>query len=332
MSWGAAMVASLLVILPRPATWIVALAAFLVRGGLLLFVLPIVVLPSPVGLANIVGPTLTAFWLGGMSLGFAAIVAGIFAVFFLWLIVGGWVAAVTERDLIELVAHDDELTGIGAPAHRTSRRRRGRVSRIVLLRLAGHLPLAVALGYGSLRIVEATYRELTLPSDVLTPIAWRVIGSAPDAVLAIAIAWSLGEILGSLGARRLVLWGQSIDRAYIGAWADLLRRPTTTLATFLAPAAVLAAVAGPIVLAAGLAWDAVRVGLADRGADDGVAVLGTLLAFVAVWSAGLLIAGLAAAWRSAAWTVEVMRGRGTFGAPGPHRPGEWSDPHPSGSL
>ena len=43
MSWGAGLAASLLVVLPRPATWIVALASFLVRGGILLFLAPIVV-------------------------------------------------------------------------------------------------------------------------------------------------------------------------------------------------------------------------------------------------------------------------------------------------
>jgi len=114
MSWGAGLAAALLVILPRPASWIVGLAAFLVRGGILLFLLPIVVLPSPVGLANILGPTVATFWLGGMSLGFATLVTAIFAAFFVWLIVGGWVAAVTERDLIELVVADDDLGAGGS--------------------------------------------------------------------------------------------------------------------------------------------------------------------------------------------------------------------------
>jgi hypothetical protein len=332
MSWGAAMVASLLVILPRPTAWIIALAAFLVRGGLLLFLVPILVIPSPVGLATIVGPTLTAFWLGGMSLGFAAIVAGIFALFFAWLIVGGLVAAVTERELIGLVAADDELATTGAIPRLPPGRRRGRIWRIVIVRLAGHIPLAVALGYGSLRLVEATYRELTLPSDVLTPIAWRVLGAAPDAIAAIVLAWSLGEILGSLGARRLVLWGQSIDRAYIGAWADLLRRPVSTIATFVLPTIVLALVAGPIVLGAGLVWDALRVALAGQRPGDVLPIGLTTLAFVAIWSASLLVAGLVAAWRSAAWTVELVRTRGTFGGGTPQRPGEWTDPHPSGSV
>ena len=164
MSWGAGLVASLLVVLPRPASWIVALASFLVRGGILLFLLPIVVTPSPVGLANILGPTITTFWLGGMSLGFATAVTAIFAAFFGWLVIGGWVAAVTERDLIELVAADDELGAGGTIPSPSGTRRRGRIWRIVLLRLAAYVPLALALGYGSLRLVQATYRELTLPA------------------------------------------------------------------------------------------------------------------------------------------------------------------------
>ena len=56
MSIGAALLASFLVTLVRPATWALALAAFLVRGGVLLVLAPIVVLPSAVGLGELPGP------------------------------------------------------------------------------------------------------------------------------------------------------------------------------------------------------------------------------------------------------------------------------------
>ena len=326
------MVASLLVVLPRPGTWIVALAAFLLRGGLLVFLVPILVLPSPVGLATILGPTITAFWLGGLSLGFAAIVTAIFAAFFVWLVVGGYVAAVTERDLITAVAADEDL-GLGRHVPSLpAPRQRGRIWRIVLLRLAGYVPLAVALGYGSLRLVQATYRELTLPSDVLTPIGWRVISAAPEAVLGIALAWTLGEILGSLGARRLVLWGQSIDQAYVGAWADLVRRPLSTLATYLVPTLVLVLATGPVVVGAGAAWTMLRALLAEGRPGTELAIAATLLVFLATWCAGLVLAGLLTAWRSAAWTAQVLRVRGTFGASIVSRPGEWNDLDPSGTV
>ena len=325
------MLASLLVVLPRPGTWAVALAAFLVRGGLLVFLLPIVVLPSPVGLATILGPTITAFWLGGLSLGFAAIVAAIFGAFFAWLVVGGWVAALSERDMILTVAADDELVGHARPTV-SGVRRRGRVWRIVLLRLAGYVPLAVALGYGSLRLVQATYRELTLPSDVMVPIAWRVLGSVPDAVTGIAVGWTLGEIIGALGARRLVLWGQSIDQAYVGAWADLVRRPLTTVATYVVPTVVLVLVTAPLVLGAGLVWQMLRGILSLDRAEDLPIVGLTMVLFVATWAVGLVVAGLLAAWRSAASTVEVLRVRGTFGASPTSRPGEWNDRDLSGTV
>jgi hypothetical protein len=331
MSWGAGLAASLLVVLPRPATWIVGLASFLVRGGILLFLLPIVVVPSPVGLANILGPTIATFWLGGMSLGFATLVTAIFAAFFVWLVVGGWVAAVTERDLIELVVADEDL-GAGVTIPNVSPvRRRGRIWRILLLRLAAHVPLAIALGYGSLRVVQATYRELTAPSEVVTPIAWRVVAAVPDAFFLIAATWVLGETLGSLGARRLVLWGQSLDRAYAGAWADLLRRPLTTLGTFTLPVIAAAVLVTPIVLAAGVIWEFLRVELAGSGEGAVVALL-TMFVFVATWSVGLLVAGLTAAWRSAAWTVDVVRTRGTFGVVPDGSTGEWKRSEASGSL
>jgi hypothetical protein len=331
MSWGAGLAASLLVVLPRPATWIVGLAAFLVRGGILLFLLPIVVVPSPVGLANILGPTIATFWLGGMSLGFATLVTIIFATFFVWLVVGGWVAAVTERDLIELVVADEDLGAGGSIPSPSPVRRRGRIWRILLLRLAAYVPLAIALGYGSLRLVQATYRELTAPSDVVTPITWRVVAAVPDAVFLIAAAWVLGETLGSVGARRLVVWGQSLDRAYFGAWADLLRRPLTTLGTFALPVAVTVVLVAPIVLGAGALWELLRGELAGS-ADDATLLLLTMLVFVATWSAGLLVAGLTAAWRSAAWTVDAVRTRGTFGALPDGSTGEWNRSETSGSL
>jgi hypothetical protein len=331
MTWGAGLAASLLVVLPRPSTWIVGLAAFLVRGGILLFLLPIVVVPSPVGLANILGPTITTFWLGGMSLGFATLVTVIFATFFVWLVVGGWVAAVTERDLIELVVADEDLGAGGSIPSPSPVRRRGRIWRIVLLRLAAYVPLAIALGYGSLRLVQATYRELTAPSDVVTPIAWRVVAGVPDAVFLITAAWVLGETLGSVGARRLVVWGQSLDRAYFGAWADLLRRPLTTLGTFALPVGVTVVLVTPIVLGAGALWEFLRGELAGS-ADDASVLLLTMLVFVATWSAGLLVAGLTAAWRSAAWTVDVVRTRGTFGALPDGSTGEWNRSETSGSL
>ena len=74
MSRGAALAGALLATLATPATWPLALAAFLVRGGLLVVVLPIVVLPSPVGLGNLLAPTLMTVVFRGVSVGVVVIV------------------------------------------------------------------------------------------------------------------------------------------------------------------------------------------------------------------------------------------------------------------
>ena len=58
MGVGRVLRASLAAVLGRPRWWLIALAGYLVRGGLLLFLVPIVVLPTPAGLANAVAPTL----------------------------------------------------------------------------------------------------------------------------------------------------------------------------------------------------------------------------------------------------------------------------------
>ena len=59
MTRGAALTRALLATLATPVTWPLALAAFLLRGGILVFTLPILVLPTPVGLGNVLAPTIT---------------------------------------------------------------------------------------------------------------------------------------------------------------------------------------------------------------------------------------------------------------------------------
>ncbi len=64
VSRGGAILASLLVTLGRPAWWLLALAGFLVRGGFVVFLIPIVVLPSPLAVSNVVAPFIVPMALG----------------------------------------------------------------------------------------------------------------------------------------------------------------------------------------------------------------------------------------------------------------------------
>jgi hypothetical protein len=328
MTWSAALGASLLIVLARPALWVMALAGFLVRGGILLFLLPIVALPSPVGLANVVAPTITSLVFSGPTTEFIVLVAVLGVITALVFFAATWAAAVAERALILAVASDEELPdGIRVAAHP-----RARAWRLVGVRLAVQLPLWVVLALASPRIVEITYRELTLPSDVVTPIAVRVLRAVPELIGGVAVAWVGGEIVGAIAARRIVLRGESIGRALRGALVDFVLRPLGPTGAFVVTTSALLLTVVPIVAAAGLAFGGVRTALGTGGQGQALGALVALALFITVWAAGLVVAGLLAAWRSAALTLEVLRIGGTFGAPSDHRSGDWDGRGASGTL
>ena len=112
MTRGAALIGALLVTLATPATWPLALGAFLLRGGIVLVVLPIVVLPTPVGLANVLGPVVTAIALGSvtgqMIAAGGALVIAIVAV----LIGGAWLAAALEAEAVRIVSLDEDVAAL----------------------------------------------------------------------------------------------------------------------------------------------------------------------------------------------------------------------------
>ncbi len=121
MSRGAALTGALLVTLASPATWPLALAAFLLRGGLLVVALPILVLPTPVGLGNLLAPTLTAFVFGGVSLQLAVTVVAIAVAAVAWIVAGGILAAILEAEATRIVSAHEETAPPAAFVRPSSR-------------------------------------------------------------------------------------------------------------------------------------------------------------------------------------------------------------------
>jgi hypothetical protein len=181
------------------------------------------------------------------------------------------------------------------------------------------VPLAIALAWGAARVVNATYRELTLPSDVTTPLVLRVVRETPEAIVALVVAWLVGEIVAALGARSVVLHGDGVGAALRWSVVHGVRHPIRALVLALVPLAGLAVVAIPSAFGVATAWRALRGTLATGGgAPIGI---GVLLLFVALWLGGLVLIAAMSAWRSAAWTAEVA---GTFGASSHGREGDWN--------
>ncbi|MDO8483336.1 MAG: hypothetical protein Q7S35_00135 [Candidatus Limnocylindrales bacterium] len=303
MSRGAALAGALLATLATPATWPLALAAFLVRGGLLVVVLPIVVLPSPVGLGNLLAPTLMTVVFRGMSVGVVVIVGLVVLAIVAWIVVGGQVAAILEAEAARIMARDDE--GPGAPRRESgpssAPRARRVASRILLARVLAHVPTGFALIWGSARLGAVAYRELTSPFDVTSPIALRVLGGAPEVIAVIVVVWMLGEILGGIAARRIAIGGAGVPGALRDAFMTVVRHPLAVFIGFWVPTAALILVVVPSALAATAAWRIVRVAMRPP-TDPFWATLAVLL-LVALWIVGLVLIAVTAAWRAAVWSV-----------------------------
>jgi hypothetical protein len=106
-----------------------------------------------------------------------------------------------------------------------------------------------------------------------------------------------------VGVRRLVLERRPVMVSWLLGWADLVRRPHRIIPTALVGAGVLVLLVGPAMVAAAIGWGRVRDILA--GDRDPLIVLGALAIWVAIWLGGLVLAGVGAAVRAAAWTLEV---------------------------
>ena len=308
---------SLLAALANPMTWILALAGFLVRGGLALVLAPIVVVPSAVGLANLVAPTLTSMVFGGISGGVLATVVLIVVALACWLVLGGFAAAAVEAEGALIIARDEDVVGGDERPARPARP--GTAMRILLARAIAAGPLVSALASGSIRVVAIAYRELTVPSDVAAPLVLRVVRGAPEAIAWIILTWILAEIVGALATRRIVLGGEGVIAALGGSVRQIVRSPFRAVIAFVVPLGVLMGVLVPSAAASVVGWDTIRGTIANDGGP--VAVGAWIAIFVGLWAGGLVLIGMACAWRSAIWTVDVAR---TFGGVPTGRPGDWT--------
>jgi len=307
VSIGATLSGALLAVLARPSTWPLALLGFLVRGGWLLMVAPIVVVPTPVGLANVIAPLLEDIAFGRRTAELFALSLVAFAIVVVWLIGGGLVAAVVEADGTRRIADEEGIPWWRGPS----------AWRIVATRLIADLPLAIGASWATVRIVSVAYRELTVPSDVTAPAAWRIVSGTPDAFAIVFLTWFFGEIVGAIGARRIVLRGDGVAGALRAGLRRLLREPARLIVLGLAGTASLVVVLAVTGLAVSATWNALGDALSIGNASPASALL--LLLFVALFSGGLVLLGLVCAWRAAIWTIDMG---GTFGGGSGSRSGD----------
>lgn len=305
--------------LRHPSAWPIALAGFLARGGILLFLLPVVALPTPTGLATAFGSEIIAVAMGVPTPSVVQLVVTAIVAVLGWIVLGSLIGAAADVALAGWAATSDPTAdGAGpreepvrgpdaseAPQAPRARRTQGLVVRVALVRLACHLPLAIVSVWAVARIVAAVYREYISPGDLSVPLPIRVAASVPDAIVLLVVVWLLGEALGGLAARAIVLQGRPAARAVAAAVASLVLHPLSAGVALASTSVALVALVAPPLGGSALAWD--RLGHRLQAAPDPPAILAATLVFAGIWLAGLLAAALATTLRSSIWTWHALR-------------------------
>jgi hypothetical protein len=305
VSWRGSLGAAFLATLSHPRWWVLSLAGFLIRGGVVLLLVPIIVPPTVAGLMSLVAPTIIgAVLVGGPNtpVGLVALVTAL--VLFGWLAIAGTIGTWFEAALVAEAAGDEDL-GLGVAVRRLV------PSGLGTARLLPHVLTAVVFIVAAAQIFAVIYAEATTPGAPTTPFVIRVISQTPGQLVALVLAWLLAEAVGGLAVRELLL-DRGADpggvRGAIGRGArDLLR--SRALATFLLVNLATVVIAAPGWLAAGRAWAQLRLLFTDGADATGLAI--GLLLFVGVVIGWLTLLGVALAWRSTAWTAVAAVPAGT---------------------
>ncbi len=288
---------ALLAVLVHPRWWLMAMAAFMARGGLLVLLLPVIPLPTTAALANALGPTLVGFVFGGPSVAFLLLIGALVLAIAVWLLSSGFVGAALDLRLVREVVADDEFGIVEPPTH-------GDSWRALAVRWAAHLPTIVVTVWGAVPLVDAAYAELVHPGDASLPVVVRVLLRVPDVVSALVGAWILGEAVGGLAVRHLA-WGTGTGRSVLSGLRSIIR--PSALVVLVLTSLILVAALGVGGVAVSEAFEQARFELMDGGTPFAQWLALVLLS--ASWFGTILLVALAVALRSTAWTYEAARQR-----------------------
>jgi len=301
MSWGGSVVAAALATFAHPRWWVLALAGFLVRGGVVIVLLPMVVPPTVAGVMSLVAPTV--IWqvlIGGPNTPVALVTAGLVAVVVLLAWIAGTLGSSFDAALVR-EALDDEDLGLERAAVEPTPAGLGTA------RLGPHALTAFVFAVAAVQIAQVVYAEATSPGAPTTPFLERVVAQTPVQLIALVVAVLLAEAVGGLALRAELLdpavAAAGVPRALARGIRRLLR--PISLWTLVVTTAAVVIVGLPGGIASGRAWSQVRL-LFDAPPDAGSLAI-VLLLFVAVTLGWLTLLGVVLAWRSAVWTAVEAR-------------------------
>lgn len=289
--------------LHHPGWWAISLAAFLVRGGVLVVALPILALPTVSAVSTAASPFLGPAVLGSPTVSALVLLVATLVVLSAAIVGSGLLGA-----WLDVAQLEETLDGAfdrprGAPRRVAARRLRSGLN----VRLTPHVLSAAALAIAAVQLVDATYQELTSPSGDAAFLV-RVLERTPVALVGVFVAWAMAEAIGGLALRSFVTAAEteaSVPGALRLGLRDLIR--PGGIATLVLTNVVVLGMAAAVALVTSAAWAGVR----DFPLDGAWTpqLVAALALFVIAWAVGLGAIGLGLSWRSTAWTAQWARCR-----------------------
>jgi len=323
--WRRAVSAALAVVVSQPRLWLLGMLGFLLRGGVLVLVLPIAVLPTEVEVRLILGANLGT---SGLTPGFfvlAGIAGACAALLALLALLMVAIADVASFEQLVTAPQTLEQRGWREPIGFTGAPRRGLVWRAYGVQLVTLLALVAAAVPVALAINQATIDELLRPSSNAL-IYQRVLFDARQPLLLFVVAFVLIETFSAAAEQELFVRAAGLRgalpaaggrRAFLAGIARALGRPLRSPAPTLAAAGagwlLWLAVATIVVGSLAFTWpqvEATFLALPVAGVPDVVHLLALFvvaLVLAAVFVLGLLLFGVVSAVRAALWTVAGLR-------------------------
>lgn len=286
--------------LDEPQLWLLGALSFILRGGLVVLMLPIIVLPTQVEVRLMLGANLGSsgfapgFWIG---LGVATIISTGLVMVVLYALARLEIAAFTR------LARNPDLE-VEISANPGSRLRDLFVvqSLTLIALLLAAVPLAGALG-------QVTYDEIVRPTSV-APLYDRVLAQVMLPLALLIVALPIVDSVSAAVTRRLLI-GRSVGSAVSGSIGAVVRRPVRFAMTAVVAWLALAAVVVAVNIALTICWHATRAAflrttsIADMLTSVAPLLVAVLLAGVFV--SGVAVCGYVAAFRNALWTITGVR-------------------------
>jgi hypothetical protein len=304
-------------VLSRPDLWLIGALSVAARGGLLLLLVPVLTLPSPVGISVILGPAL----IDSASPALQALLIGSVVVFTAIVIASIVLSAVADLMAFDRYVSDPETLearGGREPRRSSAGQRLATVLSLSAIQATVLLPAAIALALLAQRAAVLLREELIHPSSSVPLLARMVIGAREQVVL-VVMGILLAEVVGSLASRHLLAsrYGLGHERSVASEARSLRAAALHVLAAPIVVAAraalgwlIVGALVLPVAAALLIAWDLVReLYLAPAVLDPQVAVARVVVTvvFVGLWASVTLLAGLGSALRGALWSGASLR-------------------------